>query len=74
MVAAPRFKTRGLEAAVDDIVDAFTGADGGGRYALWLGLVAEMDRRALEGDDAARKVLDVVARFARTISAAARMT
>ena len=70
---AARYTMRGtIKANLDNITDCFTGADGGVRFALLLGLVRELDAQASAGDAAAQKVLDVLTQFSRLSDVAAK--
>jgi hypothetical protein len=55
-----------------DIVDVFSGADGGVAFARLKSLVDELAEQASAGDADAGAVLAVVSRFHRLISAAQR--
>lgn len=62
------------EKAVLEIMDCFTGADGGAAFIFFRRLVEEMDKRAATGKDAAASeiVLSVV-RFAKLIRIAQKL-
>lgn len=56
------------EKAVLEIMDCFTGADGGAAFIFFRRLVEEMDKRAETGKDpAATEIVLAVVRFARLI-------
>lgn len=55
---------------VDNIMDTFAGADGGGKFVCFRILIEEMDRQAGTGDVAAQKIVDVVMRFSRLLDTA----
>lgn len=60
------------EASFRNILDCFSGADGGGSfYALRL-LIEEMDKRAKKGDKAAEEVIEEIHRMSRLIDIANR--
>ena len=59
-----------LDKAFNAITDCFTGADGGGEFIRLQVLIEEFDRRAVNGDEAADKILCVVYQFARLIKVA----
>ncbi len=56
--------------AVERILDAFSGADGGGQFMNFRCLIEDMDAKAAEGDEAAENLVDVVMRFARLLQSA----
>ena len=55
---------------LDNIVDTLTCDDGGGRYAMFKSLLEEMDKRAEQGDEPAKKIIEVVVHFSRLIDIA----
>lgn len=57
---------------LQDILDCFSGADGGVGYVLMCDLVAALEKQAQEGDPAARLVLEQVDRFARLVRKVAK--
>lgn len=60
----------GMTPEMQNILDCFSGADGGGRFVLLMSLYAEMQKRAAKGDAAAQEVVAVVARMSRLIDTA----
>lgn len=58
----------GTKAALDAIVDVFTGADGGGDFVIARATIAEMDRQAAAGDRAAAQVIALVCQFSRLVT------
>ena len=58
------------QADFDNILDCFTGADGGVRFAQLLALVRELDTRAAVGDSAAQRVLNTLGQLSRLIDVA----
>jgi len=64
----------GLETAFRNILDTFTGADGGEKFCAFQNLVREMDSRASTGDATALKVLEPVFTLSRFINVAYRLT
>lgn len=63
------YKTPGLQADFDLIMDTMSGGDNGS-FVGYLMLTREMDTRAAAGDAAAAELLKVITRFARYIRAA----
>ena len=61
-------------AAFHAIVDTFTGADGGVSFQQTRVLIEEMDKRAKSGDQAAGEIIEIMLRFSRVITAAAKVT
>jgi len=55
-----------------NILDCFTGVDGGGRFFNLKVMLEILDKRAEEGDEAAAETLETVARFSRLIDTASR--
>jgi len=56
--------------AFQQILDTFSGADGGISFVLLKTLVEELDQRAESGDQAAQRIVEVVYQFARLINLA----
>ena len=59
-----------LDKAFNEILDCFTGADGGSSFMHLQGFLEEFEKRAANGDEAADKLLTVVYQFARLIKVA----
>jgi hypothetical protein len=64
---APQWNTPGVGVAFNNILDTFTGADGGVRFAKLMWFLADLDVRASNGDKDAEEVLKVVIRMSRLI-------
>jgi len=60
------------EERVVQILDTFTGADGGVSFMAFRCLVEEMDARAAKGDKVAEEVLLTVTRFSRLLKTAVK--
>lgn len=58
------------EAAFTNLLDTFTGADGGGRFVFLRSFVETLDAKAAAGDEAAKQVIEVVFQFSRLINLA----
>lgn len=58
--------------AFTQILDTFTGADGGVSFVDLCDLVVEFDAKAAAGDRAAQQVLDCILKLARLIEIAQR--
>jgi len=58
---------------VENIISTFTGEDGGGKFIKFLAFVNEFDKRAESGDEAAKKIIDVVEKFSRLIDIAEKI-
>lgn len=58
--------------AMENLLDTFTGADGGGRYVLFCSLIKELDRRSKDGDEYATQMLTFVHYTSRLIDEANR--
>jgi hypothetical protein len=64
--------------AIDNILDTFTGADGGGRYLHFMAVIRGLDRQAQEcvGTDEgenAERILNIVKQFSRLLDSAQRI-
>lgn len=52
-----------LTAALERILDVFSGADGGGDYIIFMRFCRALDERVATGDESARVVLNIVLEF-----------
>jgi hypothetical protein len=59
-----------LREAVVNIMDCFSGADGGASFHQLRLMLGDMDRMAATGDEPAEEIVEMVLRFSRLISAA----
>lgn len=59
-----------LDEAFNEIMDCFTGADGGVEFTNLKWFLEEFDKRAKSGDLAATKILEVVYQFHKLIKIA----
>jgi hypothetical protein len=62
--------TPDIETAYRNILDLFTGADGGVRFVKWKSLIESLDKQAEIGDKSAKEVLKTVILFSRLINIA----
>jgi len=53
-----------------EILDTFSGADGGIKFVKLMGLLEEIEKRSLAGDETAKEILKVVRRFRKLIDVA----
>lgn len=51
----------------DNILDTFSGADGGGRFVMFKSMLEALSNQADEGDKAAGQLMEIVVRFSRLI-------
>ena len=58
--------------AMENIMDTFTGADGGAKYIKFTQMIVQLDRQAKEGDRAACQLLDFINCTSRLIDTAAK--
>jgi len=58
------------EKEIRNIMDTFSGADGGGNFLCFRLLVEEIDKQASNGDKKSMDILDVITRFSRLIDIA----
>jgi hypothetical protein len=56
--------------AFDNILDTFSGTDGGVRFARLMGFLVDLDVQASNGDKSAEEILKVVIRMSRLIDIA----
>lgn len=59
-----------LKDAIQNILDTFSGADGGASFMFFRWLMEEMDRQAAEGDKEAELIVLHVKRFSKLIDVA----
>jgi hypothetical protein len=59
-----------VQAAFDDILDTFSGGDGGVRFTNLLVLLRGLDERASQGDQSAQELIQIMLRFRRLIQVA----
>jgi hypothetical protein len=59
--------------ALDNILDTFTGADGGAKFLYVKILITNMSIKVANGDKAAKEVLDVLINFSRLIDIAEKV-
>jgi len=53
---------------IDNIVDCFTGADGGIRFAMFLGAVDIIDKQAKNEDQSSKELIKIITRFSSLIN------
>lgn len=58
------------EQSFRNILDTFSGADGGGKFVFFRSFVIDFDKRAEECDAAAQKIIDIILQFSRMIDVA----
>lgn len=46
--------------AMENIMDTFTGVDGGAKYVKFTQMIVQLDRQAKQGDRAAGQLLDFI--------------
>jgi len=51
--------------AMSDLLDVFTGADGGGSFVKFSQLIVQLDKQATEGDAAAKQLIRMFRGFGR---------
>lgn len=66
------FDHPGLTMAVQNIMDTFTGDDGGVGFVALCGLLQDVARQARAGDQASTEIVATVLRFHRLIEVAKR--
>ena len=54
------------------ITDVFTGADGGVAFVKFCSFMQNMEQQAVEGNAAAKDILQIVKRFARLLEVASK--
>jgi hypothetical protein len=54
--------------AFQNIVDCFTGEDGGVKFAFVKKRFDEIDKTAIEGDKASQEIMEIMVRFSRLIN------
>lgn len=64
------FHRTDVQAAMDNVLDTFSGGDGGVRYVVFCQYVQQLDSQAESGDDAAKEILKVITRFSRLVDLA----
>lgn len=58
---------------VENILDCFSGADGGASFLALCSLIRHMDKQAVAGDEGAIKIIGIVNRFAKLIDVAKKV-
>lgn len=64
------FKNPELQEHFDNILDTFSGADGGIRFVKFKWMLNDLEHQASSGDESAQKILDIVEQFSRMITVA----
>ena len=59
--------------AIRVIMDTFAGADGGVSFYRFCQMLNILDEQAIKGDDAARRLVDIVLQFRKLIAEAQRL-
>jgi hypothetical protein len=59
--------------ALDNILDTFSGVDGGAKFLYFKILMTNMSVKAKNGDAAAKEILENIARFSKLIDIAERL-
>lgn len=54
--------------AFQNIVDCFTGEDGGVKFTFVKKRFDEIDKTAIEGDKASQEIMEIMVRFSRLIN------
>jgi hypothetical protein len=69
------FKDRKLQEQFDNILDTFTGADGGVKFVYLRLMLEELERRSDESNDPhAEQLLAIIGQFSRMIDVASMVT
>lgn len=58
----------GFREANQNILDCFTGADGGGRFSNYLFIMRDFAEKADNGDDGAKQLVEMVEKFSKLIN------
>jgi hypothetical protein len=56
------------EEALNNIVECFTGEDGGVKFALFLNAIRNLDQQAIKGDKSAEELLMLMVHFSKFIN------
>jgi len=56
-----------LKKHIDNIMDCFTGVDGGSRYLMFRGGIEQLDKQSIEGDPDSKTLISVVINFSNLI-------
>lgn len=54
------FKDKKLEKSIHDLLDIFTGSDGGVQFLIIQRTLEVIEQRALDGDEASKKIIQEV--------------
>jgi len=68
----PKWNQPEVEAAFNNILETFGGADGGGRFTRLMWFLVDLDVQASNGDKDAEEILKVVIRMSKLIDIANR--
>lgn len=66
------FHSADLTAAVTNILDTFSGADGGAGFVMFCAMLRQIDRLAIEGDPNSLEITNVVRHFSALLEIAQR--
>lgn len=59
--------------AMENVLDTFTGADGGGHFMSFRHLIEDMESKVKAGDQAAEDVIKILLRFSKLLDTAKRL-
>ena len=61
------FNDHRVTESVQNLLDIFTGADGGVQYVLLLDALHLMEQQSEQGDEGAKEILEMVVRFNKLV-------
>lgn len=65
-----KFSSSELTKAMENILDTFSGVDGGVSYVMFCNMIKDLDDEAINGDINAKKLTDIVRQFSKLINIA----
>lgn len=69
-MVAHKYKNPAIESAMNNVLDTFSGADGGGSFWFFLTMIRALDEQAANGDEPAKVLLKILTDFSKLIDAA----
>ncbi len=62
-----KYSDSNIEYCLNNIVDTFTGADGGIKFVNFQSLIRSMDVKAANGDEKAKDIISIMTTFSKLI-------
>ena len=59
--------------ALQNIIDCFTGADGGGKFAILNASLDIIDKQAAKGDKPSQEIMEIMVKFSKLLNVLERI-